>query len=66
MVGGHPKDGDRPSMALHLVLIFLNFVSVPNLKSVVHFLLIDFAGGSSSSCSSCDRGKTKSTPSQKT
>ena len=37
---------------------------MPNFRSVVHFLLIDFGGGSSSCCSSsCDRGKTKSTPS---
>ena len=31
---------------------------MPNFKSVVHFLLVDFGGGS---C--CDMGKTKSTPS---
>ena len=31
---------------------------------LVHPLLIDFGGGSSS-CSCCDRGKTKSTPSLK-
>ena len=30
--------------------------------SLVHFLLVDFGEGSCS-CSSCDRGKTKSTPS---
>ena len=35
--------------------------------SVVHFVLVDFGGGSCSSsccscCCSCDRGKTKSTP----
>ena len=28
--------------------------------------MIDFGGGCSSSCSCCDRGKTKSTPSPKT
>ena len=37
---------------------------MPNLKSVVYFLVVDFGGGCRScSCSSCDRGKTKSTPS---
>ena len=42
---------------------------MPNFKSVVYFLVVDFGGGcrsSSSSSSSCDRGKTKSTPSPKT
>ena len=34
---------------------------VPNSKFVVHYLLVDFGGGSFSSCS-CDKGKTKSTP----
>ena len=34
---------------------------MPNFKSVVYFLVVDFGGGCSS-CS-CDRGKTKSTPS---
>ena len=36
-----------------------------NFKSVEYFLVADFGGGSSCSCSSsccsCDRGKTKST-----
>ena len=32
---------------------------MPNSKCVVHFLMVDFGGGS---CSSCYRGKTKSTP----
>ena len=32
-----------------------------NFKSVEHFLVVDFGGGCSSS-SSCDGGKTKSTP----
>ena len=39
---------------------------MPNFKTVVHFLLVDFGGGCSSCCSCCsccDRGKTKSTPS---
>ena len=38
---------------------------MPNFKSVVYFLVVDFGGGCSSSSSSCscDRGKTKSTPS---
>ena len=39
---------------------------MPNFKSVVYFLVVDFGGGCSSSssccCSCCDRGKTKSTP----
>ena len=35
-------------------------VFVPNSKSGVHFILVDFGGGCS--CSSCDRFKTKSTP----
>ena len=37
---------------------------MPNFKSVVYFLVVDFGGGCSCcSCSSCcgDRGKTKST-----
>ena len=34
---------------------------MPNFKSVVYFLVVDFGEGCSSrSC--CDRGKTKSTP----
>ena len=41
-------------------------VYVPNSKSVVHFVLVDFGGGCSCSyscCSCCcDRGRTKSTP----
>ena len=38
----------------------MNYVYVPNSKSVVHFVLVDFGEGSS--CSSCcDRGKTKLT-----
>ena len=39
-------------------------VYVPNSKSVVHFVLVDFGEGCSCSCSCscCDRGKTKSTP----
>ena len=37
-----------------------------NFKLLVHPLLIDFGGGSCSSCCSSDRGKTKSTPSPKT
>ena len=41
---------------------------MPNFKSVVYFLVVDFGGGCSSlssrsSRSCCDRGKTKSTPS---
>ena len=36
---------------------------MPNFKSVVYFLVVDFGGGRRSSSSSCDRGKTKSTPS---
>ena len=42
---------------------------MPNFKSVVYFLVVDFGEGCRSSCSSCcccDRGKTKSTPSPKT
>ena len=35
---------------------------MPNFKSVVHFLQVDFGEGI---LVSCDRGKTKSTPSQK-
>ena len=39
---------------------------MPNFLSVDDFLVIDFGGGSSCSCSSsCDRGKTKSTSSLK-
>ena len=39
-----------------------------NFRLLVHPLLIDFGEGSScsSSCSCCDRGETKSTPSPKT
>ena len=33
---------------------------MPNFKSVVYFLVVDFGEGCSRSC---DRGKTKSTPS---
>ena len=37
---------------------------MPNFKSVVHFLVVDFGEGCRSrSRSCCDRGKTKSTPS---
>ena len=58
--------GDRPGEGGYSVN-FVSEVYVPNSKSVVHFLLIDFGGGSSCSCSCsccscCDRGKTKSTP----
>ena len=35
---------------------------MPNFKSVVYFLVVDFGGGCCSRRSSCDRGKTKSTP----
>ena len=36
---------------------------MPNFKSVVYFLVVDFGEGCSCSCRSCcDRGKTKSTP----
>ena len=37
---------------------------MPNFKSVVYFLVVDFGGGCRSCCCSCscDRGKTKSTP----
>ena len=35
---------------------------MPNFMSVEDFLVIDFSGGCCSSSSSCDRGKTKSTP----
>ena len=37
---------------------------MPNFKSVVYFLVVDFGEGCSCSCcrSCCDRGKTKSTP----
>ena len=36
---------------------------MPNFKSVVHFLLVDFGGGYLLLVVSCDGGKTKSTPS---
>ena len=36
-------------------------VYVTNFSPLVHPLLIDFGEGCSSSCSSCDRGKTRST-----
>ena len=56
MLGDYPGDGGE---GLNIV----SYVFVPNSKSVVHFVLVDFGGGSSCSCSSCcDRGKTKSTP----
>ena len=35
---------------------------MPNIRSVVHFLVVDFGGGCRRSSCSCDRGKTKSTP----
>ena len=39
---------------------------MPNFKSVVYFLVVDFGGGCRRSCCccccSCDMGKTKSTP----
>ena len=38
----------------------MSYVFVPNSKSVVHFVLVDFGGGCFSS--SCDRGKARSTP----
>ena len=41
-------------------------VYMSNFRLLVHPLLIDFGGGSSCSCSCCDRGKTYSTPSPKT
>ena len=53
--GDHPGDGG-------LGLNFVSYFYVPNSKSVVHFVLVDFGGGSSSSscsCVSCDSGKTK-------
>ena len=53
MAGDHPGDGGWG-------LNFVSEVFVPNSKSVVHFILVDFGGGCS--CSSCDRFKTKSTP----
>ena len=39
----------------------MSSVYVPNSKSVVHFVLVDFGGCSSCSCCCCDRGKTKLT-----
>ena len=36
---------------------------MPNSKSVLHFLLVDFDGGSCYLLVSCDRGKIKSTSS---
>ena len=36
---------------------------MPNFKSVVFFLVVDFGGGCRRCSSCCDRGKTKSTPS---
>ena len=37
---------------------------MPNFKSVVYFLVVDFGEGCRRSCCCCcDRGKTKSTPS---
>ena len=37
---------------------------MPNFKSVVYFLVVDFGGGCRCRCRSCcDRGKTKSNPS---
>ena len=56
--------GDRPGVGGYGVN-FVSEVYVPNSKSVVHFLLVDFGGGScycSCSCSCCDRRKTKSNP----
>ena len=35
---------------------------MPNFKSVVYFLVVDFGGGCSCCSCCCDRGKTKSTP----
>ena len=43
-------------------LNFVSWVYVPNFKSVVYFLVVDFGGGCHSRSSSCERGKTKSTP----
>ena len=40
----------------------MNSVYVPNYKSIVHCVQVYFDGGSSCCSSSCDRGKTKSTP----
>ena len=45
-------------------LYFVIQVSVPNSRPIVYIFLKDFGGGCSS-CS-CDRDKTKSTPSLKT
>ena len=36
---------------------------MPNFKSAVYFLVVDFDGGCSRRSSCCDRGKTLSTPS---
>ena len=57
MGGDRPGDGGKG-------LIFVSLVYALNFMSVVYFLVVDFRGGCSSSrSSSCDRGKTKSTPS---
>ena len=40
----------------------MSYVFVPNSKSVVHFVLVDFGGGCSCFSCCCDRGRTKSTP----
>ena len=55
MAGDHPGDGEWG-------LIFVSKVYPSNSKPVVNFALVNFGWGSSSSCSYCDRGKTKSTP----
>ena len=51
ILGNYPGDG---GYGLNIV----SYVFVPNSKSVVHFVLVDFGGGCScSSCCCCDMGK---------